>query len=181
MEFHTATRLSWWPCQRRSGAILSAVSVHCAKFPKECCCHSSVASWSIRSNMCMWACREKPKVVRAFLRATSRGFQYAAEHPAEAAQNLLAAAPEGMDKKLAVASQAVVSKVCRRQALWLSSFRRPLHAACGTPYCAGCGKCLMSWTKVFCGFGLGAALFGRCGEVGTHACRSVGQVFGLAG
>ncbi|KAK9909173.1 hypothetical protein WJX75_008243 [Coccomyxa subellipsoidea] len=54
--------------------------------------------------------REKPEVVRAFLRATSRGFQYAAEHPAEAAQYLLAATPEGMDKKLAVASQAVVSK-----------------------------------------------------------------------
>ncbi len=55
--------------------------------------------------------REKPDVVRAFLRATARGFQYAAQHPAEAAKYLLAAGADSMDEKLATASQEMVSKV----------------------------------------------------------------------
>lgn len=55
--------------------------------------------------------REKPDVVRAFLRATSRGFQYAAQHPAEAAKYLLAAGADSMDAKIAHASQELVSKV----------------------------------------------------------------------
>ena len=112
-----ATRLSWWPCHKRLGGTSSAVFVHSAKSLKDCCHHSSKVSWSMQDTFACCACREKPDVVRAFLRATSLGFQYAAEHPAEAAQYLLAAAPDSMDKKLAVASQAVVSKVCRRQAL----------------------------------------------------------------
>ncbi|CAL8460828.1 g359 [Coccomyxa elongata] len=53
--------------------------------------------------------QEKPDVVRAFLRATARGFQYAAQHPAEAAKYLLAAGADSMDEKLATASQEMVS------------------------------------------------------------------------
>lgn len=55
-------------------------------------------------------CRQQPDVVRGFLRATARGFQYAAQHPEEAADILLAAAPS-LDKRLVHASQQFVSRV----------------------------------------------------------------------
>lgn len=48
--------------------------------------------------------------MKAFLRATAKGFKYAAEHPAEAAELLIAAAPE-VDSTIAKASQEFVSKV----------------------------------------------------------------------
>ena len=54
--------------------------------------------------------RQQPEVVRGFLRASSRGFQSAAQHPAEAADILCKAAP-ALDRRLAHASQEYVSKV----------------------------------------------------------------------
>ena len=48
--------------------------------------------------------------MRRFLRATARGFQYAAAHPERTADMLLAAAPD-LDARLVHASQALVSKV----------------------------------------------------------------------
>lgn len=50
----------------------------------------------------------EPEVVRAFLRATARGYQYAIEQPEEAAKILLEAAPE-LDAELVKASQAWLS------------------------------------------------------------------------
>ncbi len=47
---------------------------------------------------------ERPEVVRAFLQATAEGYAYAAEHPDEAADILVAQAPE-VDPALARASQ----------------------------------------------------------------------------
>jgi ABC-type nitrate/sulfonate/bicarbonate transport system substrate-binding protein len=47
---------------------------------------------------------ERPEVVRALLKALSRGYEYATENPAAAAQLLLAAAPE-LDADLVKASQ----------------------------------------------------------------------------
>ena len=57
-------------------------------------------------------CRQQPDLVRRFLRATARGFQHAAQHPDQAADMLLAAAPH-LDAGLVRASQALVSKVGR--------------------------------------------------------------------
>jgi ABC-type nitrate/sulfonate/bicarbonate transport system substrate-binding protein len=51
---------------------------------------------------------ERPEVVRAFLRAVSRGYNFAAEDPQAAAQALLRAAPE-LDPDLVGASQAWLS------------------------------------------------------------------------
>lgn len=47
---------------------------------------------------------EQPDQARAFLRATARGYEYAAEHPEEAVKILVEAAPE-IDYDLALASQ----------------------------------------------------------------------------
>ena len=49
-------------------------------------------------------------MVRGFIRASARGFQAAAQRPAEAAGALCAAAP-ALDRRLAHASQEYVSKV----------------------------------------------------------------------
>ena len=54
-------------------------------------------------------CRQHPDLVHSFLRATARGFRFAAQHPERAADMLLAAAP-GLDASLVHASQASVSK-----------------------------------------------------------------------
>ena len=51
---------------------------------------------------------ERPGVVEALLAAMSRGYTFAAEHPEEAAEVLLAAVPE-LDRELVVASQAWLS------------------------------------------------------------------------
>ncbi|RCX18100.1 ABC-type nitrate/sulfonate/bicarbonate transport system substrate-binding protein [Fontibacillus phaseoli] len=49
-----------------------------------------------------------PELVKAFLRATSKGYQYAIDHPEESADILLKAVPE-LDKELVVASQKWLS------------------------------------------------------------------------
>lgn len=50
-----------------------------------------------------------PEIVKAFLRATSKGYQFAIDKPEEAAKILLKAAPE-LDSKLVNASQAWLAK-----------------------------------------------------------------------
>ncbi len=47
---------------------------------------------------------ENPELIERFMRATAKGYQLAIENPVEAAQNLLAHAPE-LDKELVMASQ----------------------------------------------------------------------------
>ncbi|MNI22586.1 putative thiamine biosynthesis protein [compost metagenome] len=49
-----------------------------------------------------------PEMVKAFMSATSKGYQYAIDHPEEAAKILLKAAPD-LDAKLVVASQKWLS------------------------------------------------------------------------
>jgi len=51
---------------------------------------------------------EEPELVEKFVRATSKGYTYAAEHPEESAEALLAAVPE-LDRELVVASQKWLS------------------------------------------------------------------------
>ena len=51
---------------------------------------------------------DRPDLVRSFLRAASRGYAFAADHPDEAAEILLAAAPE-LDRELVIASQRWLS------------------------------------------------------------------------
>jgi len=51
---------------------------------------------------------ENPELVKKFMRATSRGYEYAAQHPDEAAQILLKYAPEA-NKNLVLASQKYLS------------------------------------------------------------------------
>ncbi|WP_310550545.1 ABC transporter substrate-binding protein [Paenibacillus glufosinatiresistens] len=51
---------------------------------------------------------ERPEEVRAFLKATSRGYQYAIDHPEEAANLLLKAVPD-LNRELVVASQKWLS------------------------------------------------------------------------
>ena len=54
--------------------------------------------------------REQPETARAFVRALSRGYEYASEHPGEAAALLLEAAPElSGSRELVEASQAYLS------------------------------------------------------------------------
>ncbi|MBQ9945238.1 MAG: ABC transporter substrate-binding protein [Clostridia bacterium] len=48
--------------------------------------------------------KERPEAAKAFLRAVSRGYEYAAENPEKAADILLEAAPE-LDRELVIASQ----------------------------------------------------------------------------
>lgn len=48
--------------------------------------------------------KENPQLIEKFMRATSRGYQYAIENPQEAAEILLQAVPE-LDRELVVASQ----------------------------------------------------------------------------
>lgn len=50
----------------------------------------------------------KPELVKAFMRATARGYQYAIDHPAEAAELLVNAEPD-LDRQLVLASQAWLS------------------------------------------------------------------------
>ncbi|NMB97171.1 MAG: ABC transporter substrate-binding protein, partial [Clostridiaceae bacterium] len=50
-----------------------------------------------------------PETVRKFLRATSKGYEYAIEKPEEAAEILLEYAPE-IDRELAIASQKYLAK-----------------------------------------------------------------------
>ena len=51
---------------------------------------------------------ERPELVRSFLRAVARGYAFAAEQPDQAAEILLAAAPE-LDREVVLASQRWVS------------------------------------------------------------------------
>lgn len=53
--------------------------------------------------------KEKPEVAKAFLNAVRKGYEYAAEQPADAAEILLKAVPE-LDKDLVQSSQEYVSK-----------------------------------------------------------------------
>lgn len=59
------------------------------------------------------AVEERPEPLRAFLEATRRGYAFASDHPAEAAEMLLETAPEGSfsDPGLVRDSQAFVSQV----------------------------------------------------------------------
>ncbi len=57
----------------------------------------------------------KPELVRAFLKAVSRGYEFAIEKPGEAADILLSAVPE-LDKELVKASQEWLSKEYRADA-----------------------------------------------------------------
>lgn len=52
--------------------------------------------------------KENPELVEKFMRATARGYQFAIEKPAEAAEILLKHAPE-LDRKLVLASQEYLS------------------------------------------------------------------------
>lgn len=52
--------------------------------------------------------KEQPELVKAFLAATAKGFQYAMDKPEEAAKILLKAAPE-LDEELVMASQKWIS------------------------------------------------------------------------
>jgi len=52
--------------------------------------------------------RDEPELVEKFVRATARGYIYAAEHPEESARMLLEAVPE-LDEELVVASQKWLS------------------------------------------------------------------------
>lgn len=52
---------------------------------------------------------EQPEVVRAFMRATARGYQYAIDYPSEAAAVLLQAAPE-LDRQLVTLSAEYLGK-----------------------------------------------------------------------
>lgn len=52
--------------------------------------------------------KEQPELVKAFLAATAKGFQYAMDKPEEAAKILLKAAPE-LDEELVMASQRWIS------------------------------------------------------------------------
>lgn len=53
--------------------------------------------------------KEKPEVAKAFLTAVQKGYEYAAEQPADAAEILLKAVPE-LDEELVQRSQEYVSK-----------------------------------------------------------------------
>ncbi|MDE6852237.1 MAG: ABC transporter substrate-binding protein [Lachnospiraceae bacterium] len=53
--------------------------------------------------------QDKPEVAKAFLAAVQKGYEYAAEHPSDAAEILLKAVPE-LDEKLVQSSQEYVSK-----------------------------------------------------------------------
>jgi ABC-type nitrate/sulfonate/bicarbonate transport system substrate-binding protein len=59
---------------------------------------------------------ERPQLVRLFLRAVSRGYQFAVENPEDAAAILLAAVPE-LDSELVYASQAWISPRYQAEAL----------------------------------------------------------------
>lgn len=52
--------------------------------------------------------KDDPELIKAFLRATSKGYQYAIQHPEEAADILLNAVPD-LDKDLVIASQKWLS------------------------------------------------------------------------
>lgn len=57
----------------------------------------------------------KPEVVKAFVKALSRGYEFAVQHPEESADVLLAAVPE-LDSKLVKASQAWLSPYYQAEA-----------------------------------------------------------------
>lgn len=52
--------------------------------------------------------QEQPELVKAFMAATDKGYQYAIEHPEESARILLEAEPE-LDEELVIASQKWIS------------------------------------------------------------------------
>ena len=58
----------------------------------------------------------RPELTRDFLRAVSRGYTFAAEHPDEAAEMLLASAPE-LDREVVLASQQWISPRYQAEAL----------------------------------------------------------------
>lgn len=53
--------------------------------------------------------QEQPELVKKFLRATTRGYEYAIEHPEDAVESLLKFAPE-IDREIAVASQKYLAE-----------------------------------------------------------------------
>jgi len=53
--------------------------------------------------------KEKPDIVRRFMKATYKGYMYAIDHPEEAARILLKYAPE-LDEKIVIESQKYLSK-----------------------------------------------------------------------
>ena len=59
--------------------------------------------------------QEKPDVAKAFLAAVSKGYQYAIEHPEEAADILCKASPE-LDKELVLASQKYLANQYQAEA-----------------------------------------------------------------
>jgi len=61
--------------------------------------------------------KNDPELVRKFLRATAKGYQYAIDKPDDAAAILLKSAPE-LDKKLVVASQQYLSKAYAPDGTW---------------------------------------------------------------
>lgn len=68
---------------------------------------------------------EYPELVKAFLRATAKGYEYAIEHPDEAAQLLVDSVPE-IDLAVAKASQAYLKDQYRAEALrwgWIDEAR----------------------------------------------------------
>ncbi|PLV59208.1 ABC transporter substrate-binding protein [Thermotoga sp. KOL6] len=79
--------------------------------------------------------KENPELIRRFLRATAKGYEYAIQHPVEAAKILLKYAPE-LDEKIVIESQKYLAgqykadaekwgyqkeEVWRRYAEWLYS------------------------------------------------------------
>ncbi|QEK12521.1 ABC transporter substrate-binding protein [Crassaminicella thermophila] len=52
---------------------------------------------------------EKPELVRKFLKATTKGYMYAINHPEDAAKDLLKNVPE-LDEKMVIASQKYLAK-----------------------------------------------------------------------
>ncbi|MDI6705041.1 MAG: ABC transporter substrate-binding protein [Bacillota bacterium] len=59
--------------------------------------------------------KNKPDLVKRFLKATTRGYEYAIENPEKAAEYLLAVSPE-LDRELVIASQEYLSRQYRADA-----------------------------------------------------------------
>lgn len=58
---------------------------------------------------------ENPELVKRFMRATTKGYEYTIQHPEEAAEYLLEASPE-LDRDLVIASQKYLSKQFQAEA-----------------------------------------------------------------
>ena len=79
-----------------------------------------------------------PELVKAFMKATSEGYQYAIDHPEEAADILIKAVPD-LDKDLVVASQKWLSPKYKDDApRWGEQNRK-----CGRTTRTGCSAKLL--------------------------------------